>query len=187
MSSGPQGGSRYYGSSFLPAAYRASNGFLVTDTNPVHRNDTINIYLTGLGRTSPAVDAGVPAPGDPAAQVLTEPSVTIGGIRLNVESAELVPNTIGVYKITARVPNNVPLGLDVALAISQGTNGTSVGVRVVDNGVVAFKPVRVLSDDPAGAWVTGLPDRVKVITVGQEFVNDGQRVEPVVEKNGKSS
>jgi multidrug efflux system membrane fusion protein len=65
-------------------------------------------------------------------------------------------------------------------------NGT-VGVRVVESGVVKFIPVRVLSDDPTGAWVTGLPDRVNVITVGQEFVNNGEHVESVLDKGGKSS
>jgi membrane fusion protein, multidrug efflux system len=63
----------------------------------------------------------------------------------------------------------------------------AVGVRVVQNGRVAFMPVRVLSEDPTGAWITGLPNTVNVITVGQEFVNDGQRVEPVFDRSGKSS
>jgi len=63
----------------------------------------------------------------------------------------------------------------------------AVGVRVVQNGIVAFMPVRVLSEDPTGAWITGLPNTVNVITVGQEFVNDGQRVEPVFDRSGKSS
>ena len=65
-------------------------------------------------------------------------------------------------------------------------NGT-VGVRIVDKGIVSFMPVRVLSDDANGSWITGLPDRVDVITVGQEFVNNGQHVEAVPEKDGKSS
>jgi len=63
----------------------------------------------------------------------------------------------------------------------------AVGVRVVQNGIVAFMPVRVLSEDATGAWITGLPDTVTFITVGQEFVNDGQRVEPVFDRSGKSS
>jgi len=63
----------------------------------------------------------------------------------------------------------------------------AVGVRVVQNGIVAFMPVRVLSEDPTGAWITGLPDTVNVIIVGQEFVNDGQRVVPVFDRSGKSS
>ena len=48
-------------------------------------------------------------------------------------------------------------------------------------------PVSVISDGPDGIWVTGLPDRVNVITVGQEFVSDGQRVDSVADKDGKSS
>lgn len=92
----------------LPAVFRAANGLLVTDTNPIHRGDTITIYLTGLGRTSPAVDAGVPAPGDPLASVIVPPAVTLGGVALPVEFAGLTPGSIGVYQINARVPSDVP-------------------------------------------------------------------------------
>jgi membrane fusion protein, multidrug efflux system len=62
-----------------------------------------------------------------------------------------------------------------------------VGVRIVENGVVRFVPVTVLSDDPTGAWIAGLPDHVAVIIVGQEFVSNGQRVKAVSEKNGTAS
>jgi uncharacterized protein (TIGR03437 family) len=116
----------------LPALYRSSNGLLITDTNPVHRGDTIQIFLTGLGRTTPAVDAGVPAPGDPLASVVIAPDVSLGGVSLPIESATLVPNMIGVYRIDARVPFHTPLGLDQPLTISQGTGATSVSVRVIE-------------------------------------------------------
>ena len=116
----------------LPALYRASNGLLVTDSNPVHRGDTITIYLTGLGRTSPSVEAGVPAPSDPLASVLIAPAVTIGGVALPVDFAGLVPSTIGVYQINARVPFHTPIGLDQPLTVTQGSSNTSLTVRVVD-------------------------------------------------------
>lgn len=116
----------------LPAVYRNSNGLLVTDTNPVHRGDIISIYLTGLGRTSPAVDAGVPAPGDPAATVVVEPAVSLAGVRIPVVSAELVPGAIGVYKVTARVTDLVPPGFDMPLSVAQGTTASTIAVRVVD-------------------------------------------------------
>ncbi len=61
-----------------------------------------------------------------------------------------------------------------------------VGVRGVVNGVVQFFPVTVISDGPDGAWVVGLPDRLNVITVGQEFVNNGQHVDSVYDKNGQA-
>ncbi len=62
-----------------------------------------------------------------------------------------------------------------------------VGVRAVISGMVQFIPVSVVSDGPDGMWVAGLPDRVNVITVGQEFVNNGQHVDAVSDKSGKSS
>jgi uncharacterized protein (TIGR03437 family) len=115
----------------LPAVYRARNGLLVTASNPVHRGDTISIYLTGLGRTSPAVEAGVPAP-DPPVSVVVAPVVTLAGVDLPVEFAGLSPGSIGVYQINVRVPPNVPPGLDQALTISQGSSATTLSVRVVD-------------------------------------------------------
>jgi len=55
-------------------------------------------------------------------------------------------------------------------------NGT-VGLRAVGgDGRVAFLPVQVLGDGPDGIWLGGLPDRVTVITVGQDFVRTGDPV-----------
>ncbi len=56
----------------------------------------------------------------------------------------------------------------------------TVGVKVVDAAdVVRFLPVRIIGDSPSGVWVGGLPSVVRLITVGQEFVVPGQRVEAV--------
>jgi len=41
-----------------------------------------------------------------------------------------------------------------------------------------------LSDDSDGVWVSGLPNRAGVITVGQELVTAGERVDPVFQNNG---
>ncbi|MBL8228615.1 MAG: hypothetical protein JNL98_09060 [Bryobacterales bacterium] len=116
----------------LPAVFRNSNGLLVTPTNPVRRGDTISIYLTGLGRTSPAVEAGVPAPGDPLASVIVPPVVSIGNVEIPVEFAGLVPGSVGVYQVNARVTHIVPLGLEQVLTVRQGTGATSISVRVID-------------------------------------------------------
>ncbi len=59
------------------------------------------------------------------------------------------------------------------------------GVRIVSGGDIAqFVPVTVLSQERKGTWVTGLPDAATVITVGQDFVVDGQKVAPVFETAG---
>ena len=51
------------------------------------------------------------------------------------------------------------------------------GVRyVLADGRVAFAPVSVLEETSQGMWISGLKGPVNVITVGQSFVADGQKV-----------
>ena len=53
-----------------------------------------------------------------------------------------------------------------------------LGVRTVEEGnKVAFHPVTIIRDTRDGVWVTGLPYKINVITVGQEFVQPGQIVD----------
>jgi uncharacterized protein (TIGR03437 family) len=118
-------------SSRLATIVRASNGELVTPTNPIHPEDTVVIYLTGLGATSPAVDDGMPAPDFPLATATVIPNVSLGGKALSVYWAGLVPGYVGLYQINATVPFGVPLGLDIPLVIEQGGSSTTLSVRVV--------------------------------------------------------
>ena len=54
----------------------------------------------------------------------------------------------------------------------------SLGLRTVDKeNRVKFYSVAILEDSPEGAWVTGLPEYVRLITIGHEFVVEGQTVE----------
>jgi multidrug efflux system membrane fusion protein len=48
-------------------------------------------------------------------------------------------------------------------------------------------PIQIVSDGPDGMWITGVPERVNIITVGQEFVTDGEKVKAVVDKAGVPS
>lgn len=58
----------------------------------------------------------------------------------------------------------------------------AIGLRVIEGEArVAFKPVQILGDGPQGIWLRGLPDRVTVITVGQDFVRAGDRVRVALE------
>jgi multidrug efflux system membrane fusion protein len=52
-----------------------------------------------------------------------------------------------------------------------------MGIKAVsDAGRVVFHPVRILADTPEGIWLGGLPKKLNLITVGQEFVRAGQTV-----------
>ena len=56
----------------------------------------------------------------------------------------------------------------------------AVGVKVVDDkNRVQFQPVEILRTTEKGIWVTGLPEQIRIIAVGQGFVDSGALVEPV--------
>ncbi len=64
-------------------------------------------------------------------------------------------------------------------ALTLNDDGT-LGVRTVgDDGLVDFVAVDIIRDTKDGIWLSGLPDTANIITVGQEFVVRGVRVEPV--------
>ncbi len=99
--------------------------------------------------------------------------------RIEVE----LPNPDGKLRVGVSADIHIPVKQLLAQKISPGIlvlddNGV-VGVRAVRNGVVRFLPVEIVSDGPDGMWVSGLPDHVAVITVGQSFVTDGEHVKTV--------
>jgi uncharacterized protein (TIGR03437 family) len=116
----------------LATIVRANNSQLVTATNPIHPSDTLIIFLTGMGQTTPTVPSGMPSPASPLAVANIAPVVTLGGTSLGVSYAGLVPGEVGVYQINATVPTGVPQGLSIPLNINQGGANTTLNVRVVN-------------------------------------------------------
>ncbi|MDA0998410.1 MAG: efflux RND transporter periplasmic adaptor subunit, partial [Proteobacteria bacterium] len=54
-----------------------------------------------------------------------------------------------------------------------------LGVKTLDGeNRVTFRKVSIIDDTPDGVWIEGLPASARVITLGQEFVVDGQKVQP---------
>ena len=59
-----------------------------------------------------------------------------------------------------------------------------IGIRhIVGNNKVVFSSVEIVGDKGELVWVTGLPDKVTIITVGQEFVIEGQKVNYTLESS----
>ena len=99
------------------------------------------------------------------------PARTMSGV-----SAEL---SIPVETIEAHLISPAILALD--------DDGT-LGVKAIDeNDVVIFHAVEVVKTESDGAWVTGIPDDVTLITLGQGFVNQGEQVQPVAESKDQES
>lgn len=103
------------------------------------------------------------------------------------------------YRVEITVPNadhRIRSGITADLRIPKGSVSAQhlspavlalddkggVGVRILDAGnVVHFVAVKIIRDDATGVWVTGLPELTTLITIGQEQVVAGQKVEVVYE------
>ena len=132
--------------------------------------------------------------GNPASATLVTGETVEGRVRFVASRAD---DTTRTFRIEVELPNpdgklrvgvsadiHIPVRQLMAEKISPGIlvlddNGV-VGVRAVEHGVVRFLPVDIVSDGPDGMWVSGLPDHVAVIVVGQSFVSDGERVKTVL-------
>tara|TARA_R110002020_G_scaffold41276_16_gene121708 strand:- start:5293 stop:6543 length:1251 start_codon:yes stop_codon:yes gene_type:complete len=92
-----------------------------------------------------------------------------------------LPNADGAIRDGITATATVNMGTAPAHLLPQSSltlNADGVlGVQAVVDGTVSFMPVRIASDTREGVWVLGLPVSVDVITVGQEYVIDGQAVD----------
>ncbi|MBM3571249.1 MAG: efflux RND transporter periplasmic adaptor subunit [Alphaproteobacteria bacterium] len=105
-----------------------------------------------------------------------------------VEFAVPNPDRRLVDGVTAqlRLPTVQIHGHLISPALLSLAEDGAVGVKTVGaNDIVVFTVIEIVATVPDGVWVRGLPDRARLITVGQEFVKPGQRVQPVDETAGK--
>jgi len=132
--------------------------------------------------------------GDPATARLLSGDIVEG--RVHYISAAADPET-RTFRVEVEVPNpdlKLADGVSAELRLIVDTVRAhrvspavltlddlgDVGVKIVNaDGVVEFHTVGIVSDRADGIWLDGLPETIDVITVGQEFVKAGQKVEPV--------
>ena len=110
--------------------------------------------------------------------VAAESDATTRTFRVELE----VPNPDGVLLSGVSAGIRIPLATTRAHRVSPALLALDdrgrLGVKTVGNaGVVDFHPVEIVRTDGDGIWVSGLPDPVRVIAVGQGFVHPGQHVE----------
>jgi len=154
--------------------------------------------MIAIGQVS-EVNIGQLSLGMPARVQLIDGKVLEGKVRYISPAAD--PDT-RTFRIEVELPNAkgeardgttaltlLPLPTEKAHKITPAIltldDAGRVGVRTVDpNNRAAFMAVKVLGGETDGVWVSGLPDTVNVIVVGQDYVSDGELVEPVFETAG---
>lgn len=79
-----------------------------------------------------------------------------------------------------RLPLRTVTAHRVSPAVLTLSDAGEVGVKAVDaDNRVVFHAVDLIADSPEGVWLAGLPPKVRLITVGQEYVRPGELVDPV--------
>lgn len=102
--------------------------------------------------------------------------------RVDIEVAN--PDGAIAHGMTAEVL--LPMGAELAHFVSPAIltldDAGVLGVKAVDaEGRVRFVPAKILDATADGVWIGGLPESATLITVGQEYVRGGQRVQTAPE------
>lgn len=139
----------------------------------------------------PESEAGKLHVGAPASAVLLSGQILNGRVRYVSREADPQTRTYHVEVAAANPSMAVRSGLSATVKISAGAGPAHQvpvsslvldaagrqGVRyVLPTNQVAFAPVTVIEEEPGGVWVSGLAGPVRIITVGQSYVAEGQKV-----------
>jgi uncharacterized protein (TIGR03437 family) len=95
-----------YGNVTIAVAVR-SDGSYVSPTNPAHRGETIYVFATGLGQTTPAAATNEPGAGQSVTATLVTGLNNKGVPHTTVDYA---PGLVGVYIIGVQVPADTTPG-----------------------------------------------------------------------------
>jgi uncharacterized protein (TIGR03437 family) len=99
-----------------------------TATTPAAPGETIVLYATGCGSTSPALTPGqVPTQ---ASSLVTAPQVSIGGAAATLMSASVVPGTGGLYQLNVQVPAGAANGDQPVVAQINGVSTAQTLITV---------------------------------------------------------
>ena len=94
-----------------------------------------------------------------------------------------MPNEDGVIPAGISAEVRIPTGTREAHFIQPSTVSLSpegkIGVKTVDDDdTVVFQPIEIVRAEIDGLFVTGLPGTVRIITIGQGYVREGETVRP---------
>jgi uncharacterized protein (TIGR03437 family) len=119
-------GTNFVFASVLPNYLLSADPSAVAGATAAHPGDTLVLWGTGFGPTTPPVPAGTVVSGVP---IGTTPTVTVGGVSVPVLNSILTTGSAGLYQITIQLPANVPSG-SVAIQASVGGAQTQSGATI---------------------------------------------------------
>lgn len=97
-----------------------------------------------------------------------------------------VDNADGAMPAGMTAEVSVPLGDVSAYKLSPAlltlnAAGDILVAGVSDQDTVELYPVEIVRAEADGLWLSGIPDEARIITIGQGFVHEGDKVDPIAE------
>lgn len=139
-----------------------------TQLGKVTRGDTATIQLA-TGENITGKIAFIEAKADPSTRTFR------AEIHVPNDDLALKAGVTG----TVRIKSGLTLAHQVPGNILAIADSGDVGIRYIDgSNIVRFASVETIDEDANGLWVTGLPETVRIITQGQDFVSVDMEVNP---------
>jgi uncharacterized protein (TIGR03437 family) len=104
------------------AALKAPALTVVTADNPLHAGDTVALYVTGLGLTTPNNGLDV---------AVLQPTVTIGNNNCPVTFAGAAPGFIGLDQINCTIPTGIAASSSVPVVVTSGNRISNTATLAV--------------------------------------------------------
>lgn len=96
-------------------------------TTPAKPGETITLWGTGFGPTTPATPAGMVIPSTQTYNTITLPTATLNNSEITVLGAALTPNSAGLYQVNVQIPSPLADG-DYPVQVSIGGMTSPVGL-----------------------------------------------------------
>lgn len=174
----------------------------VVETFHVEQGDLLNVStpcaallelnpLVVVGQVSERVVSQLQI-GMPVDVALAGFSPVQGTLRYVASEADALTRTFRIEAVVDNPDNRIRAGLTTNVSINLPSikahnvpssllsldDAGRMGLKYLDDdNVVHFALVQTLADSEQGVWVSGLPDETALVTIGQEYVSAGQRVD----------
>ncbi|HUB81413.1 MAG TPA: cellulase family glycosylhydrolase [Bryobacteraceae bacterium] len=112
----------------LDYSYAVPNGTFSVTTKPASPGETIVLWGTGFGNTTPLAPVGQEVP--PSSYAVSGVSVTIGNTPAQVYGTALAPGLAGLYQVAIQVPASLPGGTYNLVATVNGVQSPPLSFAV---------------------------------------------------------
>ncbi len=105
------------------AALNALDQSLITSSNPLLPGDTVELYATGLGLTTPMNGLDY---------AIQQPTVTVGGVACPVTFAGAAPGYMGLDQINCTIPAGLASGASAPVVITSGDRTSNTATLAIN-------------------------------------------------------